>query len=840
MILAAVFFVFGAWCVQQLAQLPSINALLMIGVIGLLALWLRWFLKRLGLQVVPQGLVTGNLLAIRALRLVLFTVSAFLIGFIWASTYAHVRLSQVLPSVLEQKSMQLVGVVASVPEVTERGVRFNFVVEHVVTPKLHNPKSFPKQISLNYYPKSFFTESTLSQSGLQKLVVKSPFHAGEGWRLSAKLKRPHSTQNPHDYDFEAWALSENIRATGSIKNKAKMQRLQVMVWQPRYMVARLRENIKTHIMAVLAEKSYSGIILALVMGDDSQINRADWDVMLKTGTTHLMSISGLHITMLAGLMFGLSSFIWRRFPRGMLCLPARKLATIVGVSTALTYALVAGFSVPTQRTLYMLSVFAIALWSGRKIAVPHVLAMALLVVVLLDPWAVSSAGFWLSFGAVAMLAYALSAQIGQSAWWRAAWQTQWIVTLGMLPLLLIMFQQVSVISPIANAIAIPLISFLVTPFALMGCLFSIDFLLEISHALLSVCIYALTWLSLQPMSVWQQHAPSIWTIIPALLGVFWLLLPRGFPLRWLGLFGFLPMLLMLPTLPAVGAMKVTILDVGQGLSVVVQTRHHVLLYDTGNRYNAQNDAGKSVIVPFLRGEGLSKIDGMVLSHNDNDHTGGSASVLATVPVKWLSSSFAYDAHFENNLLAMQPMQPTLYRCKTGQIWQWDGVLFEVLYPNQSAYELADLSDNNKSCVIKVTSAYGSILLTGDIERPAELALTNDDNLVKKLKADVLTVPHHGSKTSSSEDFIHAVSPKLAVFTVGYLNRYRHPKQAVLSRYQQQTQHIARSDYDGATTIHFARAKMRTENTMTVSRMRQQAKRYWHQAFEQSTTNLTSQ
>ena len=830
MILAAVFFVFGAWCVQYLAQLPSVNGLIVAGVIASLVLWVCLLLKHVRL------FADANLLAIKGLRFVLFAASAFLVGLIWTSTYAHIRLSQVLPAALEQKSIQLVGVVASVPEVTERGVRFNFIVENVVTPKLQDPQSFPKQISLNYYPQSFLPLSVLNQSNATNNVAKSIFHAGERWRLTAKLKRPHSTQNPHGYDFEAWALSENIRATGSIKNKAKMQRLQSMVWQPKYMVARLRENIKAHVVTALKEEPYSGIILALVMGDDSQIKRVDWDVMLKTGTTHLMSISGLHITMLAGFMFGLTNMAWRRFPRGMLYMPARKVATIAGVLTALLYALVAGFSVPTQRTLYMLCIFAIALWSGRKVAISQVLAIALLVVVLFDPWAVSSVGFWLSFGAVAMLAYVFSAKVGNIHWLTAAIHTQWVVTLGMLPLLLVMFNQTSIVSPIANAVAIPLISFLVTPLALIGSFLSLDFLLQFSHAILSGGMALLGWLSTLPIAVWQQHAPSAWMLIPALFGVMWLLLPRGFPLLWLGLFGFLPMLLISPPRPLMGEMQATVLDVGQGLSVVVQTKNHVLLYDTGNQYNAQNDAGKSVIVPFLRGEGLAKIDGMVLSHDDSDHTGGSASILAAMPVKWLSSSFALDAHLESSTPEVITSLPTLYRCQAGQMWRWDNVLFEVLYPTTDAYHVVDLSDNNKSCVIKVTSQYGSLLLTGDIEKTAELALLSNAALSKKLKSDVLTVPHHGSKTSSTINFIGAVAPTAAVFTVGYLNRYRHPKAAVLSRYNAQIPYVMRSDYDGAATFYFTQNpsqlnNMNTTGAIRISRVRAQNKRYWHQSFE---------
>ena len=341
-----------------------------------------------------------------------------------------------------------------------------------------------------------------------------------------------------------------------------------------------------------------------------------------------MSISGLHITMLAGLAFGFVSFLWRRSPKLMLQFPTRKAATIAGVIVALIYSLVAGFSVPSQRTFYMLLVFAVALWSGRQLVISQVLAMALLIVVLLDPWAVSSPGFWLSFGAVAMLAYALGGRVGQAHWFQAALKTQYAVTIGMLPLLLVLFGQASIISPIANAFAIPLISFVVTPLALLGSFLPIDTPLNLSYKALEIGMLALKWLNQLPMATWQQHEPSAWTLIPAMLGVLWLLLPRGFPMRWVGLLGFLPMLLLVPARPALGDMKVTVLDVGQGLSVVVQTAKHNLVYDAGPKYNEQSDAGSRIVVPFLHGEGIKKVDGFVVSHNDIDHSGGMASVLA--------------------------------------------------------------------------------------------------------------------------------------------------------------------------------------------------------------------
>jgi competence protein ComEC len=362
----------------------------------------------------------------------------------------------------------------------------------------------------------------------------------------------------------------------------------------------------------------------------------------------------------------------------------------------------------------------------------------------------------------------------------------------MLPLLLVMFNQASIISPIANAFAIPLISFVVTPLALLGSFLPLDTPLNLSYQALDACMWALKWLNQLPLATWQQHAPAPWTLLPALLGVLWLLLPRGFPMRWLGLVGLLPMLLIVPERPILGDMKVTVLDVGQGLSVVVQTTAHTLLYDAGPKFNEQSDAGGRIVVPYLRGEGVGKIDGFIVSHNDVDHSGGMASVLALMPVTWLASSFTDEID--------APATQKKISCFAGQIWTWDNVQFEVLYPSADSYDDVTIKDNNRSCVLKVTSKAGSILLTGDIEKAAELDLLNNQS--EKLKSDVLVVPHHGSKTSSTADFIEAVAPNISMFAVGYLNRFGHPKSAVLERYNAINSLIYRSDYHGALEVDF--------------------------------------
>lgn len=797
MMLSTLAFVAGVFFVQQLAVLPSFYWLSIAVLFALFLLFVRFFGK-----FPPFSKAFLSLVAI------------FLLGISWASVRAHQRLSDELPHVWEQQPVLVEGVVASVPEVTERGERFRFDVEKMLTPQA----KVPRNISLSfYYPNKSLSGDAVAFSKQKSL--ERQFKAGERWQLTVRLKRPHGTSNPHGFDFEAWALAEHMRATGSVKAKAGMKKINTLVWQPAYLLEHWRESIKENIADALKGQPYVGVIQALVMGDDSTISAVDWQIFLRTGTTHLMSISGLHITMLAGLAFMLVKLVWRRFPTCMLHLPAHKAGTLAGVLVACFYALIAGFSVPTQRTLYMLLVFALAVWSGKKWPIAQVLALALLVVVLWDPWAVISAGFWLSFLAVAVIAYALDGRLNPAHWLFTAVQTQWAVTIGMLPILLILFHQASLISPLANAVAIPVISFVVTPMALLGSFLSLDFLLQVSHYVLHGLMWMLQMLNQWPMAIWNQAAPPVWTLLPAFLGAMIVLLPRGIPLRFLGVAGFLPMLLILPEKPMVGAMKVTVLDVGQGLSVVVQTATHTLLYDAGPKYSVERDAGNRIILPFLLGEGVHQLDGMVVSHDDEDHSGGVQSILQTMPVAWVMRSFTFED---------LPKKSKALQCKAGQTWVWDKVKFEVLYPITSE-NLDEMKDNNQSCVLKVSSQFGSLLLTGDIEKEAENILIAHDSA---LKSDVLVVPHHGSKTSSQADFVHVVSPSVSVFTVGYLNRFGHPKPMVLERYAVQGSKIYRSDRHGAVIFNFTK-NTSASPTVQVNAWRDTVKYYWVDDWDKS-------
>jgi competence protein ComEC len=726
-------------------------------------------------------------------------VGAFLVGIAWAGWLAGQRLAESLPEALEGRDIEVVGVVAGLPQRYDNGLRFDFDVEQA-------PVALPAHIALAWY-RGFRREEDDDRHAAPEI------RAGERWRLTLRLKRPHGNLNPKGFDYEAWLFERGIRATGYVRPAAGNARLDGFVARPGYAVERLRQIVRDRFQRVLGDPreggaAYGGVLTALAIGDQRAIDTELWRVFGRTGTTHLMSISGLHVTMVAGLAWWLASWLWRRSPRLPLRLPAQKAAAAAGFLAALLYCLLAGFAVPAQRTLYMLGVVALALWSGRSLSGSRVLALALLLVLLLDPWAVLAAGFWLSFGAVGLLFYVGGGRLAGGHWLAAWLRAQWAITLAMIPALLALFQQFSLVSPLANAVAIPAVSLVVTPLALLGSLPLTDPLLWLAHALLAALMALLEWLAASHWAMWQQHAPPAWAVVAGIAGAAWMLLPRGFPARWLGLVACLPLFLLPPARPAAGEARVVVLDVGQGLAVHVQTASHDLLFDTGPAFSPDANSGNRIIVPYLRASGVRRLDALVLSHADRDHSGGASSVAEEVPVDRLLHSLP-DAH---ELLALPvPQGP----CRDGEQWEWDGVRFELLHP-AAGDEVRYRKSNDLSCVLKVTTAGHSVLLTSDIEARAEAALLARH---RGLSAEVLLVPHHGSRTSSSPEFVAAVGAKDAIFPVGYRNRFGHPKAEVVERYE--GARLWRSDRDGAVGVRLG------AGGVTIDTERAARRRYWH-------------
>ena len=785
---AALGFALGVWSMQQQPALPGAG-------------WLALFFAFAAIA----GIGFSKRVAPAVAAGTIFMGFAAL-GFVWAAVFAHLRLSDRLDAALEGRDVVVTGVVAGLPQDFERGVRFDFDVES-------SEPGVPRRIVLSWYS-GFSSDESLGVATLQ---------AGERWRFTVRLRRPHGSFNPHGFDYEAWLLERGIRATGYVRMPSRRgaderaqvvpERLAAMVPRPWYWIERLRDAAREKIRGTLPESPSAGVLIALAIGDQRAIDPGEWRLFARTGVSHLMSISGLHVTMVAGLFAMLASWFWRRSEALALALPAQKAAALAGFLAALAYCLISGFAVPAQRTLYMVGVVAAALWLGRATSASRVLAAALFLVLVLDPWAVLSPGFWLSFAAVAVIFYVGTARTarpnGLAQWGRV----QWAVTVGLVPLLLVIFQQVSLVSPIANAVAIPVVSLVVTPLALAGAVLPFAWPLELGHAILEVLMLMLGWLAGLPGAVWQQHAPPAWTLPLALAGIACLLVPRGFPARWLGVVLLLPLFATPPPGPRAGDLWITVLDVGQGLSVLARTERHALLYDAGPAFNAFSDSGSRVVLPYLRGEGIARLDSLVVSHDDGDHSGGAGSVLEAVPAGMLWSSLSSD----HALLETETWRAP---CTAGRKWVWDAVSFEFLHPREEVPSGRSARANNRSCVLRIEAKGGRVLLTGDIERAAERVLLH--NAPQLLVAEALVVPHHGSASSSSPEFVKQVAPRYAIFTAGYRNRFGHPREDVLARYREAGSELLRTDSGGAIKMRFEPEGIRVE----AHRVR--ARRYWHE------------
>ena len=731
----------------------------------------------------------------RRARAVWLCIAGALCGYGLAGWRAEVRLAEELPFAMEGVDVELTGVVAELPQAARDSTRFVFHAEPA-----HPP--VPRMLALSWYAER--------RKGAEA-VPPPRLIPGERWRLTVRLKRPRGLGNRHGFDFEPWALERGIRATGYVRAKPAPARLDGYVAGWPQTLHRERAQVRDSMAARLGDAPFAGVLVALVIGDQGSIAPAQWETFWRTGVGHLMSISGLHITMLAALAFAIAFSIASRLPFLVSRVPARKVAVVVGLAAATGYTLMAGFAVPAQRTLVMLAVVAACVLSERQPSASRVLALAVVAVLLVDPWAVLSGGFWLSFGAVAAIFFALGARTGRPGVLEASAREQLAVTVAMLPMLVTLFQQVSLISPLANAFAIPVVSLAVVPLALLGGFAELTPALEMAHALLAMAMAALEAMAAWPVAVAESHAPAPWAVIAALAGGAWLLAPRGIPMRSCGAAWMLPLFLVAPGQPPPGEAWIDVLDVGNGLAVIVRTASHALVYDAGPTWSGDSDGGSRVVMPFLRGEGVRAPDMMVISHADDDHYGGAFSVAAARgPLTLLSPLLPGDP--------LHLMVSSSRRCEAGQAWTWDAVRFTVLHPAAAAYSDARRRENDRSCVVRVATSGASLLLTGDIEARAEAELVARGGLA----SDVLLVPHHGSRTSSTPAFLQAVAPRVALFSVGYRNRHRHPHPAVLARYVERGVVVHRTDRDGALHVRLREAPQ----GLAPVKMQAEGARYW--------------
>jgi competence protein ComEC len=748
-------FVAGAYALQAAGRLP--------GWPGLLA-------------ALAAALALG-LVRARVPRVGLLVLCGALAGYHYAAWRAQARLADELPRGWEGRDVALTGIVADLPQPTERGTRFILDVESVSTAGAHVPET----LALTWYAES--------RNG----VAPPKLVPGERRSMVVRLKRPRGLANPHTFDFEPWALERGIRATGYVRGGGAPVLSIAEGWP--YRLHRWRSGIRDSMQQELGTSRLRGVLVALAIGDQDAIAPEDWDVFWRTGVGHLMSISGLHITMLAGLGFALVRFAWVRLPALALRVPARKAAVVAATIVALAYTLMTGFAVPAQRTFVMLATMAACVLFDRHGSPSRVLAAAALAVLLLDPWAVLSPGFWLSFGAVASIFYAMALRTGRAGHLASAVGEQVAVTLAMVPMVVALFQQVSLVSPLANAFAIPLVSLVVVPLAIAGAFLDLAPLLEAAHALMSWLMTPLEALAGLPEAMLESHAPAPWTVVVAVAGCAWLLAPRGVPMRSLGAIWLVPLFAVVPPAPAWGEAWVDVLDVGNGLAVVVRTATHALAYDAGPAWSDEADTGSRIVVPFLRGEGVARLDGLVVSHADDDHSGGAISIAAARDPPWLLSPLPR-AH------PLQVMFDDSRRCEAGLRWSWDGVEFTVLHPDAAIYDEVPgrraRKENDRSCVLRVASRSAAALLTGDLEARGEAEMLARG--AAALRADALLVPHHGSKTSSTPAFLDAVAPSVVVDSVGYRNRFGHPHPSVAARYAGRGLTLRRTDREGALRI----------------------------------------
>jgi competence protein ComEC len=681
---------------------------------------------------------------------------ALLCGFAFAGLHAAYSLALQLPPSLERQDLAITGRVVELPQHEPRRTRFLLRVDRAAAQPV---PLRGKLLQLAWY-------DDFDVHAVDATAPRLRLAPGSRWRLHVRLRAPRGLRNPGGFDSEKHALAERIAATGYVRDPESAQRLSTArgldAWRAR-MSARIAHAVPT--------KS-SRFVRALALGDTRALDDVDWEQLRATGVTHLIAISGFHVGLVAGFLALLVSLLWRSWPALGRSLPRPHAAAIAGLLGALGYAAVAGFALPTVRTVLMIGIVVGARLARRAQRAVDALALAAIAVLLVDPLSVLAPGLWLSFVGVAWLLWCLPHGGGKA--WRAVlhefFSAQAVATIGLLPLGAVLFGQASLAGPIANIVAIPWWSLVVVPLALSGTA------LEALHAgwgtwawRLASWTFDLSWplfqaLAASPLALFWLPQPAWFALPLALIGGFWLLLPRGVPGKSLALLLWLPLLWPQRGLPDRGEVELQVIDVGQGLSVLVRTTHHTLLYDTGPAVLDGFDAGESAVVPTLHALGVRRLDVITISHGDNDHAGGFAAVARAFPP---SLALTPDG---------APPLPRGRACRAGSSWQWDGVSFRFLHPPRFFPYLG----NEAGCVLRVESAHGVALLPADIGEVIESMLLHRD--ASDLRADVVLMPHHGSGGSSTPDFVAATGARFAIASSGYDNRFRHPRPEVVERW----------------------------------------------------------
>ena len=659
-------------------------------------------------------------------------------GLIWCSFHqVHVS-EQAMPLTRILSKAVVQGYVASIPVSSAHKTQFQFVVTRLNN---HPARAHVLMSCFNTCPN---------------------FQVGEYWELTAKLKKPLNLANPGGFDYVTWLQTRHIDWTGYVLHQSTLLTAEK---NSQYKLLALRQYLASTLAVLGFDKTSQGLVEALALGITTHIDKSSWDLFRRTGTTHLMVISGAHIGLVAGLVYGFVKWLWCRSGRLCLYLPAPKIASFFAILIAGIYSLLAGFAVPAQRALIMCFFMFLPNFVNQRFNVWQAFRYALFAVLLMEPHSVRMPGFYLSFIAVAILV-SVNQRFVQNGF-KKMLMMQMACLIGLMPLTVFFFSYGSLNGLIANIIAIPWVSFIIVPLSLITTIFGHWFVLPASATILSGSIQFLlrylTWvdsLSFINLNFSVSKLLSPLAIMVAIAVLIFVPLAR-----------FIPAVLMLfvaacfPAFEKIkyGEARLDILDVGQGLSIVVRTSQHVLIYDTGVQFYQGSDMGKLAIIPYLETLNVKQLDKVVISHPDLDHRGG----LASLEAKYFIQELIVD-------------KPSAYgrgvSCHEYSDWVWDGVKFHF-FSNPTLVT----TKNNSSCVLQISNAQGHVLLTGDIEKQAEdyLIQTYDN----KLSSEVLIVPHHGSKTSSTESFLNIVSPRYAVVSYGFDNRYRFPHQEVMQRYK---------------------------------------------------------
>lgn len=789
---ASLAFALGVWSTQQLPVLPAPGVRLWLTAAAVLLAMLTYRLLSGppgGRMPGPAGGSDGH---VRVAACVSLLLAALLTGSMYSSWRAELRLSN--GQVPAGDLVTVTGRVRGLPASDGIVHRFDFVRDDAAPGEA-------ERLRLVWY------DNEARGHAVPALLP------GERWQLRVRLKPAHGFANPGGFDYERWLLQRGVRATGSVRHGPINRKLDARParWIDR--IDRWRAARRGELEALLPDTPARAALLALTLGDQSALSRDDWHRLQVTGTGHLMAVSGLHITLVAATLGWLASACWRRVPALALRMPAMQAGVVAGVLPALAYALVSGFGIPAQRALVMLSVLALVLLRRQETRVATGWSLALVAVLLFDPWAVLSLGFWLSFLAVAVILICLSGRPVVPRRWRRSRQAlrmQWGLSVALAPVVLGGFGVVSLISPLANLLVVPLAGVLL-PLALLALLLSWSPLWWLAHLLASGVFALIDRMASLPLAALSPIVPPVGWLAVAVLGMGLMLLPRPLPLRWPAL-----TLLLLPLLwqaprPDQGEAWVTVLDVGQGSAIHLQTAGHDIMIDAGPRYGRgadAPDAAERAVLPYLRSRGVSRLDMLLLTHQDADHIGGAASLIGALPPSQLVRQPGRD---DAPGLSGLPYEV----CEAGRIWRRDGVLLQVLHPVLPA---PTMSRNNRSCVLSIETAGGRMLILSDLEAEGEAALLARG--ADGFASDVLVAPHHGSRTSSTAALVAAIRPSTVVYSVGFRNGYGHPHPEVVARWAQSGASQRRTDRDGAIEVRLGQDSVRIDDWRSSNR------RYW--------------